>query len=130
MVVDDNHLINESNRNIVNKCLTEMGLVYEIILCSDGIDIIKHLLDIKINKKIKIIITDENMEYINGSEAIQITRKLEEKNYIGKMFCISVTCHEDKNIVKNIISSGANYVIPKPLSIFSMKNILEKMKSL
>ena len=55
----------------------EKQLDYEIIQCTDGMDILKFILDENIFDHIKIIITDENMEYLNGSEAIKIIRMIE-----------------------------------------------------
>ena len=85
-------------------------------------DIIRNVLNDQIKKSIKCIITDENMEFLNGSEAIKFVRCLESRNYLYKIPIISVTSHEDKTIVNNILSSGANHVLPKPLTVSSMIN--------
>ena len=128
LVVDDNHLINEANKNIVKKWFNLIGIEVEIILCSDGIDIIRYVLNDKIKKNIKCILTDENMEFINGSEAIKLIRKLESKSYIPHIPCISVTCHEDKNIVDNIYASGANRVLSKPLNMPKLTSLLQDLE--
>ena len=125
LVVDDNHLINDANKNIVYKCFEKIGMKVKIILCSDGVDIVSHVLNENIRKNIKCVITDENMEYINGSEAIKFIRKLESKFYIHHIPCISVTSHEDKNIIDNIYASGANHVLSKPLNMSSLSFILK-----
>ena len=128
LVVDDNHLINEANKNIVNKSFNIIGIEVEIILCSDGIDLIRHVLNDKIKNNIKFILTDENMEFLNGSEAIKFIRLLESKNYISHIPCISVTSHEDKVIVNNIYASGANHVLSKPLNVPKLSGLLEDLK--
>ena len=128
LVVDDNHLINDANKNIVYKCFEKIGMKVKIILCSDGVDIVSHVLNENIRKNIKCVITDENMEYINGSEAIKFIRNLESKCYIPHIPCISVTCHEDKNIINNIYASGANHVLSKPLNIAKFINLLQDLK--
>ena len=127
LLADDNHLINESNRNILIRSLGEYGKNFNIILCCDGLDIIRNILNIDINQQIKLIITDENMEFINGSEAIEFMRKLEKKNFINKIIAITVTSHEDKNVLDSIINAGLNYVLSKPLTVSSLKNILNKL---
>ena len=128
LLADDNQLILDSNRNIIKKCLEELDLEFDIILCNDGVDVVKHILDTNINKYIKIIITDENMEVLNGSETINLVRKLESRNFLTKLYCISVTCQEDRNFVNNILSAGANYIVHKPLSKSAIKNILFSLK--
>jgi len=125
LIADDNHLINDVNKKIIETCLKKLNLDYEIILCTDGIDIIRNVINENIKKSIKCILTDENMEFLNGSEAIKFIRKLEAKNYLEKIPIISVTSHEDKTIVNNIISSGANHVLPKPLTVSAMLNTLK-----
>ena len=121
-------MINEANKNIVNKCSNLIGIEIEILLCTDGIDVIRHILNENIQNNIKCIITDENMEFINGSEAIKFIRNLESKCYIPHIPCISVTCHEDKNIINNIYASGANHVLSKPLNIAKFINLLQDLK--
>jgi CheY-like chemotaxis protein len=125
LIADDNHLINDVNKKIIQTCLKKLDADYEIILCTDGVDIIRNILDEKLKKSIKCIITDENMEFINGSEAIKFVRTLEAKNYLHEIPIISVTSHEDKTIVNNILSSGANHVLTKPLTVSSMINTLK-----
>lgn len=128
LIADDNHLINDVNKKIIETCLKKLNADYEIILCSDGVDIIRNILNEKMKKSIKCIITDENMEFLNGSEAIKFVRNLESKNYLDKIPIISVTSHEDKTIVNNILSCGANHVLSKPLTISSMINTFKLIK--
>ena len=73
---------------------------------------------------IKCIITDENMEYFNGSDAIKFIRKLEKVKKFKATQILSLTCHEEKDIVNFIFGSGANMVISKPLSKILIKNKL------
>jgi len=122
LIADDNHLINDVNKKIIETCLKKLNANYEIILCTDGVDIIRNILNEKMKKSIKCIITDENMEFLNGSEAIKFVRTLQFKNYLERIPIISVTSHEDRTIVNNILSSGANHVLPKPLTVNSMIN--------
>lgn len=122
LIADDNHLINDVNKKIIETCLKKLNCDYEIILCSDGVDIIRCVLNEKMKKSIKCIITDENMEFLNGSEAMKFVRILESRGYLDRIPIISVTSHEDKSIVNNILSSGASHVLPKPLTVSSMIN--------
>ncbi len=89
---------------------------------SDGLDIIKTALkyDKNYNAMIKGIFTDENMDFLNGTEGIEFIRKFEKiKNY-QETKIVSMTCHEDTKITDYILKKGANCVVSKPLT----KNIL------
>jgi len=59
--------------------------------------------------KIKCILTDENMEYINGSEAVQILRNLEKKKKIKAITIASVSAFEDEIIKSCLIKAGVDY---------------------
>jgi len=88
-------------------------------------DILKYISDDNIFDDIKIIITDENMEYLNGSEAIKIIRTIEQRKKCSKKLIISLTCHEDLDITNNIKNSGADFIITKPLSFNKIAQIFE-----
>jgi PleD family two-component response regulator len=116
LIIDDNHFINEATKNILRKILKEAGSEIEIITVSDGADIIHQIiLDQSKGNEIKCIITDENMEYLNGSEAIRIIRNLERRNKIKFVNIISVTGNEDAVLSSEILKLGAQIVLSKPL---------------
>jgi len=84
LIVDDNSFILEATKVIIKKVLKEAECEMEIISGSDGYDIIHHVIqDQSKGNEIKCIFTDENMEYINGSEAIKILRNLEKKKKLN-----------------------------------------------
>lgn len=91
----------------------------------DGIDIIKLFISNEENENIMLIITDENMEFFNGSEAIKIIRKIELMKKKKRVKIISLSCHEDKNMGDLIIKSGADFIMTKPLSKQSIKSFLQ-----
>lgn len=100
---------------------------FEFIECSDGCDILSKVIEDQIKGgRIKIIITDENMEFLNGSQAIEILRNLEFQNKITSIFVTSLTAFVDEESKKNIIEKGANIVLNKPLNNIQ----LELLKSI
>ena len=116
LIVDDNYYNSEGTKNIINKILKEVGSKIEIIIGSDGADIIHHIIqDQSKGNEIKCIITDENMEYINGSEAIKIVRDLERRHKIKFVNIISVTGNEDSQNTGEIKKAGAQLVLSKPV---------------
>ena len=76
LLVEDNKLINDSTKTILLRIITELNLDNEIVQLNDGVDIIKQVMDDQFNGwLIKCVITDENIEYMNGSEAVKILKK-------------------------------------------------------
>ena len=128
LIVDDNVIINLSNKKMISEILKEYKLDYQIISGGDGYEIFKIAINYEYNyKMIKCIFTDENMENFNGSEGISFIRKLEKLKHFKKTKIISMTCHEEKNILHMIMSSGADCVIPKQISKNSLISNLKKI---
>lgn len=129
VVVDDNHFINNSVKNLLEKVLRETDSEYEIIQQTDGIELVNSIIEDQTNGNlIKCVFTDENMEYINGSEAIKILRNLEGKSKIKNVKIFSISCQEDILSVNLMIDSGADRVLGKPLSKNSLIILLKEMK--
>jgi len=122
LLADDNHIINNSNKRLLMQIFKEIQIDYEIICCSDGMDILKYIMDDKTFDNV-CIITDENMEYLNGSEAINIIRTIEERKVNSRKLIISLTCYEDISMINYIMKSGADTVLTKPLNKNKIKQI-------
>lgn len=127
LLADDNHIINESHKRLLKSLCTHKNLDYEIITCYDGMDILKIVCDEKFFDFIDLIITDENMEFINGSEAIKIIRIIEERKKSSKRMIVSLTCQEEPSILEHIKDSGADIILSKPLTKQKLINIFEVM---
>lgn len=115
IVVDDSISLRKSVINLLKK-LSQFS-DFEFIECCDGIETL-HLVFINQteNRSIEIIVTDENMEYMCGSSTIKLLRNLEANNKIPKIFMVSLTAFVDDTSISYIKSSGANMVLPKPLT--------------
>ena len=129
LVVDDNKHIRLAIKNNLIKALLILNpnLSYKIIEGYDGVDILRYIIDDQIENKIKCVFTDENMEYINGSEAIRILHDLEKRNKIKKCFLVSITSHEDEYSNQMIYNAGVDLIIPKPISKNNMIKILNDL---
>ena len=55
------------------------------------------------------------MEYMNGSEAIRIIRKLQTLNKIHKFNIATFTAFEDNITKNNILQAGVDEIYSKPL---------------
>jgi CheY-like chemotaxis protein len=128
VIVDDNKLIRETTINLIKLVLAEMNIIdnYRTIECVDGIDLLKLIIS-DTEHRIKCVFTDENMEYLNGSEAVKIIRRLEEKGKVYKYNIITITAFDDIQTKKNILSSGVNSMLTKPCTKSSMIKILKEL---
>ena len=128
LIVDDHLIIRDSLKKSCKRILNKYSMKeYDIIEGSDGVDIIyKIIKDQSENNLIKCIITDENMEYINGSEAIKIIRKLEKFNKIKFTPILSITAFEDIAMKELIIKNGADKLLSKPCNEKQLKEFFDK----
>lgn len=107
----------KNNNSINNK---DQTFDFQIIEGSDGVDILYHFLKDQESgdKSIKYVFSDENMEYLNGSQAFSLLRELYNlgkfPNYNEVEF-ISITGYSDIDEIANIKNKGATKVISKPI---------------
>lgn len=91
----------------------------------DGLDIIKYVLNnLNYYEKIKLILTDESMDYMNGSEAISFIRNLERRKNIKSIKIVSLTCYENVLTTRNILNAGADEVLCKPINKSKLIDII------
>jgi CheY-like chemotaxis protein len=126
LLVDDNHFVNQATMRVLKNVLKEAGSDIEIIVGTDGSDIVHHVIqDQSKGNEIKCILTDENMEYLNGSEAIRIVRNLENRQKVKFVNIISVTSNEDSYCIQEITRAGAQIVLNKPLTKSVLARVLK-----
>jgi len=122
LVIDDNLHLRNSIKNVLKITLKNLKLKhkiekeFEILEGCDGIDALKFVIDSNINSRIKGIFIDENMEYMNGSEAIKIIRNFQNVNKINSFNIVTVTAFEDQVTRNNILKAGVDELLQKPLS--------------
>jgi len=134
IVVDDNLYIRNCLKNLLNlffknwkKNNPKEKINFEIIEGIDGIDVLKFVIDPNFSSKIKGIFIDENMEYLNGSEAIKIIRRLQKLNKISKLFQIAtVTAFEDAITKNNILNAGVDEIYQKPIKKSHIDDFFKK----
>jgi signal transduction histidine kinase len=127
VVVDDHKLVRVNTINLIKTSLKILNIDdYSILEGTDGIDLL-HILRNYGDGKIKCIFTDENMEYLNGSEAVKIIRKLEQNSKINSQFIVSITAFDDVGTRSNITDSGVNTILSKPCTKTKVTEILRNI---
>lgn len=116
LVVDDTDTIRLSVKRLLESNLTIKNN-FNIIEAKDGIEMLNYIINDQFEgNMIKLVITDENMEYMSGSTAIQILRSLEQEKKVKRTFIVSLTAFNDEETINNIYKKGADEILSKPLS--------------
>ena len=115
LVVDDSKTYRESLRVILDK----MNL--NIIEAENGEQALDILKDTKEN--ISVVITDYEMPKMNGLDLVVKIRELYDKNMLG---IIAMSNHEDKDLIDDFLTFGANDFIDKS---FSSSEVIAKVNS-
>lgn len=121
LLVEDVFSIRKASCSILNS--HSYFMKFDVVECSDGCDITSMVLKDQIAENIKIIITDENMEFINGSSAIKMLKKLQKEKMIQIPFLVIVTGECSEELFKYFISIGANLIVNKPLCNENLERI-------
>ena len=123
IVVDDNKIVRNGTVALIQTVLSDNQINdTEILELSDGIELLYAV--INYGDKIKYVFTDENMEYMNGSEATRIIRNLEKDKKIKNFYIVSTTAFEDNYHKTRILNSGVNLIITKPCCKLEITKIL------
>jgi two-component system, chemotaxis family, chemotaxis protein CheY len=113
LVVDDQ----QSMRGICKYILTQLGFT-NVIEAKSGRDALSKLE----HQNVDLIISDWNMEDIDGLTLLRVIRKHPKTS---TMPFIMATGRSDKEQVKEAISSGVNNYIIKPFDASTMKKRIE-----
>jgi len=123
IIVDDEYLIRNSMKRLITSHFSDDNIEVVIIEANDGIECLLAIYLANINQvKIDFIITDENMNYINGTYASEIIKTI-IKN--GKFQDIPIFM--STAIGKNIIVSKPHIikkVFSKPMDKNSIRELL------
>ena len=129
LICDDQKIILDCLEKILNSIDT-LKDYYDILKVTDGAFVLNEIIKDEQEKRIKIVFIDENMEFLNGSETIQIIRKLEKNGKLSKgiKYC-SLTAFVDDEI-NSYKSFGFDEGISKPISKSKALSVLKEYKLL
>jgi len=113
LIVEDN----KTNQMLLSILLDELGLENEMV--NDGIEAV----EVVKNNHYDLILMDENMPFMNGSEATRLIKKMEDRKEIP---IIAVTANALKGDKEKFIEAGMNDYLSKPIASEELKIILQK----
>lgn len=129
LVVDDDSFCRKSMKSNIVQALAKLNYTnYIVKKLADGIDAINSVIEDSKNKhSIKLIISDENMSYIFGSESFTIISRIIQRSSIPEIPLIIITALEDDETLKEIQRvSKCQEVIKKPMTKTEVQKILTK----
>ncbi len=125
VIVDDHKFVREHTINLLKLLLKDFSnSLYEIVECCDGIELL-NIVRLDTANLIKLILVDENMEYLNGSESVKIIRNLEFNKKIKQYHIVSITAFDDEQTKERILKSGVNSILNKPCNKSNLSIILK-----
>lgn len=119
LLVDDSKFELTFFTKTLKKILNNFYETFEIITLESGLECLEYF---KNNKDIDIIIMDEVMENLSGTETNKILR---EKDYKNIIIHRSGNCSEIDKLL--YYDSGANFIIPKGLSFQKINDIFKSI---
>jgi len=128
LIVDDNeNLLRSLNKMLLN-LFEKNQAEYEIISASDGLDILRYIIEDQFKGNlIKCVITDENMKFIKGSEAVKILSKLWKQKKIKHISFLLLLKYENDYRFSQYSDELTCEYLSKPFTI----NLLEmKMREI
>ena len=128
LIVDDNPMLVKQLVSKVESIIGQEGLIsYQIITGCDGVDIIYRVISDQNEEKLKCIITDESMDFINASTSIKIIKSLKFPNNSRQLILPPIICcsgYEKENFEENTF----NYIVKKDVKKEDLKLILQEIK--
>lgn len=136
LCVDDDYNCINSLKNLCQKVIKELNLNIEIVGISDGLETISFIIkSIKDNIIIRLIITDENMEYMNGSNSLYIIREIyslvnkRSNIHIELPEFVILTALEGNHMSNELINkSKSMMILKKPINKSILFECFEKAK--
>ena len=115
LVIDDYLFIRKNLKSLIEDVTKTLNINVEIELGEDGVDLLYKIIKSQSDGNLyNLVFIDENMNYMNGSNAISIIRSLESDHKIKKVNIISVTAFEDEDTKNKIMKAGSDQILSKP----------------
>ncbi len=130
LLIDDTPLILSSMERLIRTSLRNMNIHdVEIMKGFDGVDMLRYIVeDQRMNNRIILTIVDEKMEFLNGSEAMKVIRKMEKEDKVKKQIICRLSA--DSGLSSSFSESSEFYFdqdFEKPLSAYIFQEFFENV---
>lgn len=129
IVVDDECLSRQSAVRLIKTQCFNKNKKAQIIEANDGIEClyITYLLLSK-GMKISCILSDETMNYMNGSQCAKNIRKITNMKSMPDIPFYLITAYEDSHTLKSLGCQEINFIFSKPLLKSVIEEVLNSIK--
>lgn len=131
LIVDDDKFCQKQVGTMLKNIIKAKNLKFDVIFEDDGLGTINQVFQDRSKglNLIKLIISDETMNYINGSQSFCTLSILESKGAVNKVKKALLTAIEDEGTLrylKNI--SNADSVFKKPITKSTLEELILSIK--
>lgn len=130
LVVDDDYLCRNNIKKLLHSILKELKMNFGIVKCADGLDTLNIVIgdQSKNGGKLRLIISDENMNYLNGSDSFYILNRLFTMNKLSRIPMVILTALEDSEALNKIKkSSNVSEILKKPANKITLRSLIIKL---
>eukprot|EP00340_Litonotus_pictus_P007270 CAMPEP_0170528860 /NCGR_PEP_ID=MMETSP0209-20121228/14291_1 /TAXON_ID=665100 ORGANISM="Litonotus pictus, Strain P1" /NCGR_SAMPLE_ID=MMETSP0209 /ASSEMBLY_ACC=CAM_ASM_000301 /LENGTH=537 /DNA_ID=CAMNT_0010820275 /DNA_START=5008 /DNA_END=6621 /DNA_ORIENTATION=- len=127
VVVDDSLHNRNTLCNLLRSIVKNQDLPITILSGNDGVDLLWYLIDDQENNRILCAFSDENMDYMNGSKAVEILRQYEKDRKLASLPLLICSTNFDDEFQKElIVKAGFDMCIEKIISKDKMTKLLKE----
>ena len=127
IICDDEHIIAESIERLVRKTCNNYKVSVKTHISKNGIDCLYYIYNECIEgRKIDLLLIDENMPFMVGSQCIKILKNSMSDKWLNKFKIYSITGYVDKDNINYIKQSGSDGFYTKPICLNMIKDLLLK----
>jgi signal transduction histidine kinase len=131
ILVDDEHFTRQSTNRIINRISKELNININIIQADDGIECLYYLYkSIRIGQKISCILSDETMNYLNGTKCAEVVNSIILSKKISQIPFYIITAYESMCHFSTSSKAADSYikqVLTKPLTKEVAKKIIKSL---
>lgn len=110
---------NEANQELIRMTLERYGL--KVTIVSDGLEAFEHVKE----HHYDLVLMDEQMPIMNGSEAVGKIRAFEHDNALGAIGIVALSANVIKGAREKALECGYNAFMGKPFDMDELEAVLE-----
>jgi len=129
MICDDEKIISKSIENLIIKVGKASKKSISTRMAKNGIECLYKIYEDYINGiKYDILLIDENMPFLLGSDIIRIITRLITSKQLNRIKIYSITGYSDLEQIKYIKDSGALGFYSKPLNTGMVEDLFREVQ--
>lgn len=123
VICDDENSIRDTTKNLLTSVIKEGRLI--VIEAINGLDCLTKLYQKK-DVKIDLLLIDEDMPYMKGSEVIQRLKTLKNESFHKGMKMVWISGNVNPDATKHLINIGCDDFLPKDIKKQDLKSLLSR----